>query len=101
MWGYGVDERKLQREDTNRPKNQWHNETRNGTHPTEAVEGEGDGTWGEGDVGGFTTRQAMEDYEVSNFNPLLALEIILTMGRPLERISHSSPKRAREIHNAH
>lgn len=66
MWGYSVDERKLQREDTNGPPtNQWHNAQRTGgTHPTEEVEGEGEGTWGENDVGGFTTRQAMEDYEV-------------------------------------
>ncbi|SMQ45282.1 unnamed protein product [Zymoseptoria tritici ST99CH_3D7] len=65
MWGYSVDERKLQREDTNvPPTNQWHNAQRTGgTHPTEEVEGEGEGTWGENDVGGFTTRQAMEDYE--------------------------------------
>lgn len=71
MWGSSVDERKLTRENSNRPNNQWHrDEPQN--RPLEHEESRGseeeaDGTWGERDVGGFTTARAMQDYEVCAF----------------------------------
>lgn len=68
MWGSSVDERKLARDNNGQPTNAWHRgEPQDGAgelHESREANEETDGTWGERDVGGFTTERAMQDYEV-------------------------------------
>ncbi|PIA89663.1 Brefeldin A resistance protein [Cercospora beticola] len=76
MWGSSVDERKLN--NSSQSANQWHRGDQHTSagrmheplHPTEEVEesrGQ-DGTWGETDVGGWTTEGAMQDFEALRRN---------------------------------
>lgn len=83
MWGSSVDERKLTRERSNRASNQWHREQPEGGAVEEEESrgsGEENGTWGERDVGGFTTARAMQDYEVRR---IICLFVILYLHREL------------------
>lgn len=77
MWGSSVDERRLTREDTNRPYNQWHRGTPEAgageLHESSSSEEPREGTWGERDVGGFTTERAMQDYEVRTFHCYISI----------------------------
>lgn len=97
MWGSSVDERKLTREDTNRPTNAWHREDPQAgageLHESRNPEEETDGTWGERDVGGFTTERAMQDYEVCfHSEALIKPKQRLTQHRHLEGTSQNCQK---------
>ncbi|KAI1375082.1 ABC-2 type transporter-domain-containing protein [Hypoxylon crocopeplum] len=85
MWASAIDGEALRRRESGMPMNQWHREDthpdagrlrttetaaeqgRSGSNDSDAT-GDGEGTWGERDVGGFDEHEAMEELEVLRHN---------------------------------